>query len=236
MWSGPRNISTAMMRSWGNRPDTMVWDEPLYAHYLLKTGLDHPGADEVIRCHEPDLRKVVARLTGEVPEGKAIFYQKQMTHHLLPDVDRAWLGEVTNCFLIRDPREMLTSLLKFLPSPTLADTGMPQQVEIFDYVRKKTGGVPPVIDAKDVLADPPRMLAALCEAIGVEFSPAMLSWPPGRRDTDGVWGKYWYAEVEKSSTFRPYKPKDEPVPPQLRSLADECVSLYEQLYRHRMRP
>ncbi len=130
MWSGPRNISTALMRSWGNRPDTVVWDEPLYAHYLLATGADHPGAEEVIRCHESDWRKVVARLVGDVPEGKSIFYQKHMSHHLLPEIDRGWLDRVTNVFLLRPPRHMLTSLVRILPHPSLLDTGLPQQVEI----------------------------------------------------------------------------------------------------------
>jgi hypothetical protein len=184
MWSGPRNISTAMMRSWGNRPDTFVCDEPLYAHYLRNTDVEHPGRDEVIASQENDWRKVVAWLTGPAPQGRAIFYQKHMTHHLLPEIDRNWLGAVTNCFLIRDPREMITSLLKFLPSPNLRDTGLPQQVEIFDWVRRHTGSVPPVVDSKDVLLQPRRMLGLLCEAIGVAFTEAMLSWLVRRRRKD----------------------------------------------------
>src|SRR5438034_1279920 len=132
MWSGPRNISTAMMRAWGNRSDTFVCDEPLYAHYLLKTGVVHPGRDEVIAHHETDWRKVIAWLTGPVPEAKSIFYQKHMTHHLLPEIDRGWLTLLTHCFLIRDPREVLLSLSKVIPNPRLEDTGLPQQVEIFN--------------------------------------------------------------------------------------------------------
>src|SRR4051812_38982973 len=146
MWSGPRNISTAMMRAWGQRPDTVVCDEPLYAHYLQHTGVDHPGAGEVIAHHEPDWRKVVAGLVGELPEGKSIFFQKHMAHHLLPHIDRGWLGAVTSAFLIRDPREMIASLARVTPNPTVADTGLPQQVEIFELVRRRTGGVPPVVD------------------------------------------------------------------------------------------
>jgi hypothetical protein len=167
MWSGPRNISTAMLRSWGNRPDTYVCDEPLYAHYLAVTGIDHPGAQEVIEHHERDWRKVVAWLTGPVPEGKPIFYQKQMTHHLLPEIDRGWLDEVENCFLIRDPREMLTSLALKLERPTLNDTGLVQQVEIFEQVREQTGRVPPVVDSRDVLQDPEGVLTLLCGALGI---------------------------------------------------------------------
>lgn len=223
------------MRSWGNRPDTIVCDEPLYAHYLQHTGIAHPGADEVIRCHDTDWRRVVSRLTGPIQDGQAIFYQKHMTHHLLPHIERGWLADVTNCFLIRDPREMLTSLLHFLPEPTLADTGMPQQVEIFNWVRKATGRVPPVIDARDVLENPRRVLGLLCSALGIAFHDAMLSWPPGRRDTDGVWAKHWYAAVENTTTFQPYKPKAEPVPDRLQKLCAECVDLYEELHRQRLR-
>ena len=182
MWSGPRNISTAMMRSWGNRPDTAVCDEPFYAHYLQVTGYDHPGADEVIASGETDWRKVVARLTGAAPAGKHIFYQKQMTHHLLPDIDRAWLGAVTNCFLIRDPREVITSYIKKNQDPALEDLGFVQQAEIFEWVREHTNAIPPVVDARDVLENPERMLRSLCHAVGVEFTEAMLSWPPGARD------------------------------------------------------
>lgn len=234
MWSGPRNISTALLRSWGNRPDAAVVDEPLYAHYLKATGLDHPGADEVIAADDPDWRRVVSRLTGPVPGGRSIWYQKQMAHHLLPEIDRGWLGQLANCFLIREPREMLTSLMKVLPEPRLEDTGLPQQSEIFELVRKDTGEVPPVIDARDVLEDPRGMLAALCDRLGVPFDEAMLSWPPGPRATDGVWAKYWYANVEKSTTFQPYAPKDEPVPDRLLGVLGRCEAHYAALHRHRL--
>ncbi len=236
MWSGPRNISTAMMRSWCNRPDTFVCDEPFYAHYLVQTKLDHPGADEVIAHQENDWRKVVAWLTGPVPEGKTIFYQKHMAHHLLPNMGRDWLDQVSNCFLIRLPREMLPSLLHFLPQPTLSDTGLPQQVEIFRQMKERTGQTPPVVDSRDVLTHPRRTLRLLCDALGVPFTEAMLSWPPGQRATDGIWAKYWYAAVEKSTTFQPYTPKSDPVPDVLRSLNEQCEELYQQLYQQRLRP
>ena len=234
MWSGPRNISTALMRSWGNRPDTAVCDEPLYAHYLLSTGLGHPGAAEVIAHHEPDWRRAVEGLIGPVPGGRAIYYQKQMAHHLLPHVGREWLGHLTHTFLIRDPREMLPSLARVLPSPALADTGLPQQVEIFRWVRDRTGRVPPVVDARDVLEDPRRSLGLLCEALGAPFEEAMLSWPPGRRPTDGIWAKYWYDAVERSTSFQPYAPKTEPLPQHLRGLLDECLTHYDELHRNRL--
>ena len=236
MWSGPRNISTALMRSWGNRPDTVVCDEPLYAHYLLRTGIRHPGAEEVVRCHEPDWREVVAWLTGPLPEGKAVFYQKHMAHHLLPEIERDWLAALTHCFLIRDPREMLPSLARIFPEAGLPDTGLPQQVELFEAERASTGAVPPVLDARDVLQDPRGVLGRLCKVLGVPFTEAMLSWPPGGRDTDGVWAKHWYGAVEETTGFQPYLPKREPLLPELNELYFQCLPLYRRLYVHRLLP
>ena len=234
MWSGPRNISTAMMRAWGNRADTQVCDEPLYAHYLARTGLAHPGAEEVLRHHEQDWRKVVDGLTGPLSEGKRVFYQKHMAHHLLDNIDRAWLDRVTNCFLIRDPREMLASLSQHLPRPTLEDTGLPQQVEILRLVRERTGQNPPVIDARDVLEDPERMLRSLCEAIGVDFDDSMLAWPPGPRSTDGTWARHWYSAVNRSTGFGPYRPRPDPLPSALEPLHAETRRYYELLYSLRL--
>ncbi len=222
------------MRSWGNRPDTIVCDEPLYAHYLADTKRDHPGAAEVIAHHETDPDKVIAWLTATVPDDKPVFFQKHMAHHLLDDIDRVWLDKVTNCFLIRDPREMLSSLVKNVPEPTLQDTGLPQQVEIFKRVQAGTDRVPPVLDARDVLENPQRLLGLLCDAIGVEFTDAMLSGPPGRRDTDGVWARHWYHAVEASTGFNPYRPKSDPVPPQLADLHEQCVCYYKTLHAHRL--
>jgi hypothetical protein len=234
VWSGPRNISTAMMRSWGNRSDTVVVDEPLYAYYLKATQLPHPGVDEILERHEADWRKVAADLTGPVPGGKAIYYQKQMAHHLLPEIERDWLSSLTHVFLIRDPQEMLTSLMKVIPEPRVEDTGLPQQVELFERVKRETGTAPPVFDAKDVLDAPEPMLRRMCQAVGVSFDPAMLSWPAGPRDTDGVWAKHWYGEVEKSTGFRPFQPKNEPVPQRLLPVYERCAELYEVLSSNRI--
>lgn len=240
VWSGPRNISTALLRSWGSRPDTWVCDEPLYAYYLQATGIDHPGRDEVIAAHETDWRAVVRWLTGPVPEGRSIFYQKQMAHHLLPQIDRSWIGALRNAFLIRDPAEMLASLSRVLPEPRLEDTGLPQQCELFDALGSDSGGaapgVPPVIDARDVLQNPEGMLRRLCGALGVPWSDAMLSWEPGPRPTDGVWARHWYGNVLASTRFEPYRPKREPLPEQLRPLLDLCRPYYEKLYTHRLTP
>ena len=242
MWSGPRNISTAMMRSWGSRADTVVCDEPLYAHYLLNTGVAHPGADEVIAHHETDWRKVIAWLNGSPPPRDdasgarpVIWYQKHMAHHLLPEIERGWLDQLTHAFLIRDPREMLTSLMKNVPNPTIRDTGLPQQVEIFEHVQRASGRTPPVIDSRDVLEAPRRVLSMLCQSLDVPFDEAMLHWASGPRTTDGVWARHWYASVERSTTFEPYTPKTEEVPASLRSLLDECRVHYERLHDRRLR-
>lgn len=235
MWSGPRNISTAMLRSWGNRIDTHVCDEPLYAHYLQQTGLDHPGAAEVMEHHETDWRKVIDWLLGDLPENKTIFYQKHMAHHLLDGIGRDWLDQMAHCFLIREPREMLTSLIHNIPNPTLADTGLPQQVELFDIVRNTTGHIPPVLDSQDVLENPKELLRQLTQAVGVPFDDAMLSWEPGTRPTDGIWAKHWYANVEKSSGFQPFKAKEDKVPDHLQDVHAQCVECYNKLYIHRLR-
>jgi Sulfotransferase domain len=235
MWSGPRNISTAMMRAWGNRPDTFVIDEPFYAYYLKATGKKHPGADEVIAAGETDWRKVVAQLTGSVPCEKRILFQKQMTHHLLPEVDRAWLGRMANCFLIRDPREVIVSYVKKRENPALEDLGFVQQTEIFDWVCERKGEIPPIVDAKDVLENPKRTLELLCDAVGVEFRESMLSWPPGLRETDGIWAKYWYSEVARSTSFEPYRPPRDEVPKHLLEIHKRCRECYDRLYEHRLR-
>lgn len=235
MWSGPRNISTALMRSWENRPDTFVCDEPFYAHYLRVTGRQHPGAPEIIASGETDLRKVIEQLTGALPKGKRVFYQKQMTHHLLPGIDREWLGMVTNCFLIRDPREVIASYLRKNDDPGLEDIGFLQQAEIFDWVRARTGAVPPVIDAHDVLENPRRILELLCAAVGVEFLESMLSWPPGPRETDGIWAKHWYGEVLASTSFRKPSMQNSPaVPARLREVYERSREYYDRLYEHRL--
>ena len=234
MWSGPRNISSALMRAWENRPDTVVCDEPLYAHYLHTTRIDHPGAEEVIASQPTDWREVVTWLTGPIPDQQTVFYQKHMAHHLLPGMGRDWIPRLENCFLIRDPIEMLTSLIKIIPEPGLDDTGLPQQLELFRLVEEQLGRRPPVLDSRDVLEDPGKILGLLCEELGVEFDSAMLSWPPGRRKTDGIWAPHWYGEVEKSTSFRPYIAKEEKVPRKFEAVLRECMEIYRVLYEYRL--
>lgn len=240
MWSGPRNISTAMMRSWGARPDCAVSDEPLYAHYLTTLEPEmrdqHPVAGEILASQPSDWREVVSVLTGPTPGDKPVWYQKHMAHHLTPGMDRAWTLGLANCLLIRDPREMLTSFIKVIPNPTPEDLGLPQQVELLGYILEQTGKTPPVIDSKDVLEDPRGMLNALCEQLGVAFDESMLAWDPGPRKEDGVWAPHWYASVERSTGFAPYTPKDEDVPERLGDVLAACDTLYATLAAHRINP
>jgi hypothetical protein len=224
MWSGPRNISTAMMRSFGARADCLVVDEPLYAHYLVATGLDHPARDEVIASQPTDWSTVVAGLTRDEPA--PVYYQKHMAHHLLPNIGRAWLSHVDNAFLIRDPAHVVASYAKVRGEPTLADLGYVQQAEIF----RDFGG--PVVDAAAVLQDPAGVLGRLCSALGLAFDPVMLSWPPGRRDTDGVWAPHWYAAVESSTGFAAFDPRPADVPRRLQHLVDAAQPYYDELAAH----
>ncbi|HYH21824.1 MAG TPA: hypothetical protein VD995_24730 [Azospirillum sp.] len=235
MWSGPRNISTAMMRAWENRPDTAVVDEPFYAFYLAQTGLDHPGRDAVLASQPTDWRAVAAALVeAPVPDGRPVFYQKHMTHHMLPAVDLGWTGRVRNAFLIRDPAEVVASYVRRRGSVGLADIGIERQIELFDREADRIGRAPPVVDARDVLADPGATLARLCDALGVPFSDAMLRWPAGRRATDGVWAPHWYASVEASTGFGAPPPAAPVLSGDLRRVADAARPLYERLHRWRL--
>lgn len=236
MWSGPRNISTAMMRAWENRPDTAVVDEPFYACYLAATGLDHPGRDEILASQPTDWRVVAESLTGPVPDSKPVHYQKHMTHHVLPEFGCDWLDQVTNCFLLRAPAEVVASYAETRRAPTLEDLGFARQGEIFDRVADRLGCVPPVLDAADVLRDPAGMLAALCHAVGVAFDARMLSWPPGPRATDGVWARHWYASVERSTGFNRLRANSKPVPRALAWLVDEAQPIYDRLATYCLRP
>jgi hypothetical protein len=234
MWSGPRNISTALMRSWGNRADCAVWDEPLYAHYLTRYQPDHPGISEIVATHETDWRKVVDALVGPVPGGKAIHYQKHMAHHMLPHIDDRWLADVSNAFLIRDPAEVLLSMSKVMETVTLQDTGFPDQYRLFERVRELSGETPPVVDARDIGTDAEGTLRSLCAALHVPFDPAMLSWPPGPRESDGVWARHWYANVNASTGFQAWEARREPLPDRVMPLVDELSAIYEAMRRHRM--
>ena len=234
MWSGPRNISTAMMRAFENRADTAVWDEPFYAAYLAMTGIDHPMREEVIAAGPADWREVVARLTGPAPGGARVFYHKHMTHHMIEGIDRAWIDRVTSCFLIRAPEQVLASYAKKREQVTLADIGFVAQAEIFDRVAGRLGTAPPVIDAEDVLRDPRGILSGLCAACAIPFDEAMLAWPAGQRASDGVWAAHWYATVERSTGFAPYRPREVTLAPRLAAIAEEAREYYERLRPYRL--
>jgi Sulfotransferase domain len=229
MWSGPRTVSTALMRAWENRPDTVVADEPLYAFYLDRTGLDHPGREKVIASQPTDWRVVLDQLTGDpLPPGIGISYAKHMTHHLLPEVDRAALGPLRHAHLIREPRELLASYARVRAEPSLADLGISQQAEIFESF----GG--PVVDSRDLLADPEGILRALCRALDVPFDEAMLAWPAGPRASDGVWAPYWYDRVHASTGFAAYAPPAAALPARLEALAARCLPYFSRLHDYRI--
>jgi hypothetical protein len=230
MWSGPRNISTAMMRSFEARGDTAVTDEPFYAAYLQRTGIDHPLRDEVIASQSIDSREVAATLVGPVPGGKPIWYQKHMTLHLLEGLERDWMSQVQNAFLIRDPPAVLASYAAKRTHVTLSDLGFVQQRRLFEREAERLGAPPPVVDAADILANPARTLERLCRALGIVYTPSMLGWPRGPRPTDGVWAPAWYQSVERSTGFESRGLESVDVlPPTLQRLADEAQPHYEAL-------
>jgi hypothetical protein len=235
MWSGPRNISTAMMRSWENRPDTIVCDEPFYAHYLAVTHRKHPGADAVIAYGPVDADEAVRRLLAPLPEGKSIFFQKHMVHHLLPDMNRDWLSKVKHCFLIRDPVQVIASFAKHVDDASMEDLGYVSEHDLFEQITRLTGEFPPVLHATDVLQNPRGVLTKLCERLGIPFMEEMLHWPPGPRATDGVWAKYWYKEVESSTGFHEYQAKTIDLPPHLQKIAEKCEQYFQRLYPYRIK-
>ena len=234
MWSGPRNISTAMMRAWENRGDCAVSDEPLYAAYLAETGLDHPGRDEVIAAGETDWRRVVAGLLGPAPGNRPLWYQKHMTHHLLPGMDLDWIHGLRNVLLIRDPREVVASYVKSRATVTATDIGLPQQVELFERQQAR-GETPPVVDAGDFLRAPGAHLRALCAWLGIPFTERMLHWPPGPRDSDGIWAPHWYAHVWESTGFEAPPARELRLDPAHSAVAEACRPAYEALHARRLR-
>ena len=236
MWSGPRNISTAMMRAFENRRDCAVSDEPFYAAYLAQTGLIHPMNDEVLASQPQDWREVAAAMAGPAPEAAPVWYQKHMSHHMLPGMGLEWTAACTNVFLIRRPESVLASYAVKRTQVMLEDIGFARQAEIFDTVAARTGKTPTVIDSASILEDPRRALVALCRSIGIPFDEAMLAWPAGRRASDGVWAPAWYDAVERSTGFAAPKPPIDrtTLPSNLQIIADAAQPYYDRLARHRL--
>ena len=234
MWSGPRNLSTAMMRSFGNRTDTYVSDEPFYGCFLKHSGADHPMREQVIAAMDCDWDSVMTTLRGAPPDGSPVWYQKQMWHHMAGPIGYADFDGFTHAFLVREPERMIASYLRKREAAAFKDFGLERQADFFDREADRLGRAPPVIDAGDVLANPQAVLSALCEVLGIEWQPAMLCWDPGPRPTDGPWAPHWYAAVEASTGFGP--PDTDPValPDDARRVADRCRPYYERLAQHRI--
>ena len=228
MWSGPRNISTALMRAWENRPDTVVVDEPLYAEYLLRTGLEHPGRDEVIASQPTDPAEVVRRLRED--DSAPVHYAKHMTHHLAGGMDLGWVLDFRNVLLIRDPAEVVASYVRSRESCEPEDIGLLQQVRLSGALPEDT----PVIDAADFLGDPEAHLRWLCDWLGIALTDRMLSWPQGLRDSDGVWAPYWYDAVARSTGFEPWRPREVELSEHDAAVAEACRAAYDELHAMRL--
>ena len=231
MWSGPRNLSTAMMYSFAERADCAVWDEPFYAAYLTQTGLDHPMRDAIITGGIADPARVAAQCVGPVPGGRPVFYQKHMCHHMLPGFPANWFGDMRHVFLIRHPARVVASYQRKRENPTYEDLGFRQQRVLFDTLW--TGNVRPlVIDSNDIRARPEPMLRALCAALGLAFDPAMLRWNPGGRPEDGPWAPHWYGAIHRSSGFAAAEGPLPDLSGAAADLAERALPDYEALRAH----
>ena len=234
MWSGPRNLSTAMMYAFAARGDCAVWDEPFYAAYLRETGLDHPMRDQILALHDADPDSISASCIGPNPQGQSLFYQKHMTLHMVPGFDRRFMRDLTNVFLIRHPARVVASYAKKREGPTLTDIGFVQQAELFDQVAQALGASPVVIDSADVRADPVAALGGLCGALGIEFTDKMLRWPAGPKPFDGVWAPHWYGAVHRSTGFEPPEGAIPDLPSEYQAIVDQALPYYEKLAAFKM--
>ncbi|MFL0414608.1 HAD family hydrolase [uncultured Sphingomonas sp.] len=234
MWSGPRNISTAMMRSFSSRPDCAVSDEPFYGCFLKATGADHPMREVVIADMDCDWHSVAATLAGPAPGGEPVWYQKHMPHHMVGPIAPDDLTGVTHAFLIRDPARMVASYAAKREAVTAEDLGVAAQRAFFEREAERIGRAPPVVDAADVLRDPAGTLALLCAALGIAWTKAMLAWPAGRHAADGIWASHWYGRVEASTGFGSPEGEAGGLPEALARIADACQADYEALARYRL--
>ncbi|SIS83775.1 hypothetical protein SAMN05421774_102584 [Gemmobacter megaterium] len=232
MWSGPRNLSTAMMYAFAARGDCAVWDEPFYAAYLAATGIDHPMRDQILAAHDPDPARVSALCAARPATGEPFFYQKHMTLHMLPSIDRGFMRACANVFLIRHPARVVASYAKKREGPVLSDIGFVQQAELFDEVASWMGRAPLVIDSADIRADPAGALGRLCTALGVPYTDQMLRWPAGAKPYDGVWAPHWYGAVHRSTGFEDPEGALPDLAPDYARLADSALPYYERLRAH----
>lgn len=229
MWSGPRNLSTAMMYAFAARGDCAVVDEPFYGAFLQASGLPHPMAAAVIASQSPDPDAVAAACIGPIPQAQSLFYQKQMTLHMIPAFSRAFMRNLTNVFLIRHPARVVTSYAKKREAPTLADIGFVQQAELFDEVAGFLGHAPVVIDSADIRANPAQALAGLCAALGIAYTDRMLRWPAGPKPYDGVWAPHWYNAVHLSTGFEDPEGALPDLSASYARLVDQALPHYERL-------
>ena len=236
MWSGPRNLSTAMMRSFASRSDTFVADEPFYGCFLKTSGADRPMRAEVLAAMDCDWRSVMASLRGEAPDGSPIWYQKHMWHHMVGSIGYDDFAGFTHAFLIRKPERMIASYLRKRESAAFEDFGLERQLEFFEREADRLGHAPPVIDAGDVLMNPQNVLPRLCEELAIPWDIAMLSWRPGPRETDGPWAPHWYGAVEASTGFGPPETDHVELTEEGQRLADRCRPYYDRLAAYRLRP
>jgi len=234
MWSGPRNVSTALMRSFENRSDCFVSDEPLYSYFLHKTGHKHPLKDKIIKSGIVDYNEIVKYITGPIPSSKQIWYQKHMAHHILPKLDTDWIKNMKNCILVRHPSDVILSYLKKNEINSIQQLGYLQQINIYEILSKEIGTPPIIIDAQDLLQEPRKMLIKICEKLRIKFDEKMLSWPKGPRKTDGIWGQHWYKQVEFSTGFKPYVKTNRIIPYEYEVLHYECMKYYDFLYQNRI--
>jgi Sulfotransferase domain len=234
MWSGPRNLSTAMMYAFAARGDCAVWDEPFYAAYLARTGIDHPMRDAIIATDDTDPTRIAATCTGPTPDGKALHYQKHMTLHMIPEFDRGFMRALTNVFLIRHPVRVVASYSQKREAPTLADIGFVQQAELFDQVAGWTGRPPLVIDSADIRANPRDSLTKLCTALGIPFTENMLHWPAGPKPYDGVWAPHWYNAVHASTGFGEPEGPLPTLPAEYAPLVEQALPHYQRLAAHKL--